>query len=432
MQAIAILDCNNFYASCERLFDASLRKKPVVVLSNNDGCVIARSNEAKAIGIKMGEPVFKCRDLLEAYQVKKLSANFPLYADLSDRVMSVLYDNVEQLEVYSIDEAFFSLGEHKSQEFLLLRAKQLQEKIERELGIAVSIGIARTKTLAKLANKIAKKNNLGIFSLCFDDEEYQKAFVDSVLSDYAIEDVWGLGFNYSKFLRAHAINTALDFAYANRRWVRQEMKVQGLRTCMELAGFSCLPLEQLEQEPLAKSIISSRSFGYAVKDLGLLQEAVANYIVTAAYKMRRYDKTTALLQVFLRGKNREGKKISLENTITLPRHTNASSCLISAAQKATKEIFDPNLEYKKAGVVLWALKDRKSLQLSLFASAENFAKENHLNKLIDNINANFGANTVFYGAMGKQKSSQKANWRAKQSYKSGAYTTSWFELPCIS
>jgi DNA polymerase V len=448
MKIIALMDCNNFYASCERVFDPRLRKKPLVILSNNDGCVIARSYEAKDLGVEMGVPVFKCEYLMKRHQIQKRSANFSLYADLSQRVMSILEQASSELEVYSIDEAFFSLGDSAdwTYEALLEKAREIQNKIERDVGISVSIGFATSKTLAKVANKIAKQKKCGVFSLYFsEDQEIQNAKVDYYLADFMATDVWGLGRNYCKFLNRHGFKTALDFKYAERRWVRQEMKVQGLRTCMELAGIPCIEMDTNEYEKEdAKSIISSRSFGSRVRSLEALQEAVSNFVAVAAYKMRRSDKVTRCLQVMLRGIDKESSSYSYEknwhgyridNTAVLNTYTNSTAKLITAARKAVAEIFNPSLYYKKAGVVFVGLKDATAVQIPLVANpssfAANFDRDNKLNKLVDTINDRSGTNTLFWAAMGNRKIRTEGNWRAQQNHRSPSYTTDWADLPLI-
>ncbi len=450
MEIYALMDCNNFYASCERVFNPSLRKKPLIILSNNDGCVIARSYEAKALGVEMGVPVFKCEYLIERHQIQKLSANFTLYADLSQRVMTILEENTTGLEVYSIDEAFFSLGksEEQSLESLMEKADYLKEKIEREVGISVSIGLATTKTLAKVANKIAKDKKSGVFSLYFgEDKEYSQARADYHLSEFALEDVWGLGHNYCKTLRRYGFRTALDFKYADRTWVRQEMHVSGLRTCMELDGVACLPLDVYKEgdKEDAKSIISSRSFGQAVRDVDALKEAVANFVAVAAYKMRRGNKTTRSIQIMLRGvdKDAEGFRYEknwrgyrVDNVALLPAYTNSTAKLITAAQKVVEEIFDPKLHYKKAGVVFVGLKDASSVQIPLLDEKENFIddfrRNEKLSKLVDRINDVSGTNTLYWASMGNRKAKVKDSWRAQQSHRSPCYTTEWADLPCVS
>ncbi len=443
------MDCNNFYASCERVFNPALKTKPIVILSNNDGCVIARSYEAKALGVQMGDPLFKCEYLIERHRIVKRSANFSLYADLSQRVMSILAQNTSGLEVYSIDEAFFSLGrsEEQSLESLIEKANFLKNKIETDVGISVSIGIATSKTLAKVANKIAKDKKSGVFSLYFgEDEELNQAALDYQLSEFSLEDVWGLGYNYCKFLRSRGLRTALDFKYADKRWVRQEMKVQGLRTCMELAGTPCIPIDIHKEGDTedAKSIISSRTFGSQVNNLDALEEAVSNFVAIAAYKMRRSNKTTRHIQVTLSAVDKNNESYSyeknwrgfrVENSITLDAYTNSSSKLITAARKAVKEIFDEKLYYKKAAVVFYGLKDVSAVQIPLLAEASNFVKDfdtNHkLNNLVDQINDNTGTNTIYWASMGNPKVKTKDSWRAQRAHSSPSYTTDWADLPVV-
>lgn len=442
------MDCNNFYASCERVFNPSLRKRPVIILSNNDGCIIARSYEAKDLGIAMGMPFFKSEYLIRRHNIAYYSANFALYADLSQRAMSIIEKNSSALEVYSIDEAFFCLGDSSDNlEFLEKKAEHIKNRIEAEIGISVSIGFGTTKTLAKVANKIAKEKKIGVFSLFFGDEDYTNAKIDYYLSDFLVEDVWGLGYNYCKFLRRHGIKTALDFKYADRRWVRKEMKVQGLRTCMELSGTACLEIDAYDEseERDMKSIISSRTFGNKIHNLDSVKEAMANFVAIAAYKMRRGDKTTRSIHVSLRAVDKDAQAycyekdwrgLRLENSIFLPSYTNSTARLITAAQKAVEDIYDPKLYYKKAAVVFTGLKDASSVQIPLLANTEkfieDFSRHDKLSKLVDTINDTAGANTLFWASMGSCKARKKADWHAQQSFRSPCYTTEWVDLPLVT
>ncbi|NTW37306.1 MAG: hypothetical protein HGB17_14535 [Syntrophobacteraceae bacterium] len=275
-QIFALLDCNNFYVSCERLFNPRLEGRPVVVLSNNDGCIIARSNEAKVLGIKMGEPFFKCRGLIAAHQVQVFSSNYPLYGDLSQRVMDVLCQLEPEVEIYSIDEAFIRLPQ-ANEEALLENGRHLRATVKKQVGIPVSIGFGPTKTLSKIANRIAKKRpeHGGVFAL--PDQG-----LDALLATIEVGDVWGIGPRQSQKLFACGIRTALDLKNGNDTWLRKHLTVTGLRTAMELRGVSCLPLEDMP--PPRKSVTSSRSFGQPITDLAWLREALSSYIAIAAEK----------------------------------------------------------------------------------------------------------------------------------------------------
>ena len=281
-RTFALIDCNNFYVSCERVFNFALKNKPVVVLSNNDGCVIARSNEAKAIGIEMGIPIFKCQSLVLKHQVQVLSGNFPLYGDISARVMSTLSQFSPAMEQYSIDEAFLSFDGFNNQN-LFDHAKSIRKIVKRNTGIPVSIGIASTKTLAKIANRIAKKSAAapaadGVF--CFLDQKH----IDSCLEKTAVEDVWGIGSHKGEFLKRHGIENALQLKQAPDPWIKKNLTVVSLQTVWELRGISCLPLEEIA--PDKKAIGISRTFAQDTHSFEELLESVSAYTARAAEKLR--------------------------------------------------------------------------------------------------------------------------------------------------
>lgn len=440
MKIIALLDCNNFYASCERVFNPSLRNRPIVVLSNNDGCIIARSNEAKKLGIAMGEPVFKAREIIDKHNVYLRSANFTLYSDLSQRVMASLDPEVEELEVYSIDEAFIVLGDTntKSPEQVYEEAVRIKEKIQRHTGIPVSIGVATSKTLAKLANKIAKQGS-GVHSLYFDqrDESLVQASLDAELADFPVEDIWGIGRVYKKFLLKHGIHTALDLKYANHHWVKREMKVNGLRLVLELAGKSCIPMNNYSIESPSHSVICSRSFSKKVSDLSSLEEALANFTSIAAAKLRAKKLCARSLCVFLReldsSTDWKGRKVT--SSIALVRASSSSSELIEVVCLALKKIYKEDCFYKKAGLVLFDLVNESDLQLSLFSSdsksLESQNRNQEISALVDSINDSFGVNTLFWAAMGTGSGSVDKGWKAEQKSRSPCYTTDWNELPVL-
>ncbi|MDQ1266391.1 MAG: Y-family polymerase, partial [Bacteroidota bacterium] len=290
---IALVDCNNFYASCERVFNPKLYGKPIVVLSNNDGIIVARSDEAKALGIKMGEPLFKIQDLVRRHNIQVFSSNYTLYGDMSCRVMRVLEQYSQDVEIYSIDEAFLSLWGMERND-LTEYCRNIRNIVRQWTGITVSVGIAETKTLAKLANRIAKKNPKfgGVLNLIGDPniEEYLKITL--------VEDIWGVGRQYTKFLNNHGIKTAYDFVNSNDKWIKKNMTVMGLRTCFELRGIPCIKLEYAV--PAKKAIVCSRSFGKPVIEKQELHEAVSLFTTRAAEKMRRQNSAASLLTVFLR------------------------------------------------------------------------------------------------------------------------------------
>ncbi len=435
MKIYGLLDCNNFYASCERVFAPDLRDKPLVVLSNNDGCIIARSNEAKSLGLKMGAAVFKSKHILEGHQVIKRSGNFALYADLSDRVMSVLNQEIPDIEVYSIDEAFFCFGDSSniSAQEIYLKAQQVVSKVERCTGIPVSIGIATTKVLAKLANHLAKKNRCGVFSLYYDPEDERKnALIDNYLCQTDVYDLWGIGNQLGHFLHRNAIYTALDLKYANARWIKKYTKVNGARIQKELSGIACFPLQSSHNRN-SKSILTSRSFGTRIKSLEELEAALANFVATAAQKLRKKNLHTRNIIVFIRGvdqdkpdfdynKDWHGKSISHE--ISLVSSSNYTPELIKAAKQALKKIYQPGFYYKKAGVLFTNLSDASSLQLN-FGDRTDHAKQKQINTLVDSINKDLGINSLYWMSM------EKTTWLPNKSFSSPNYTTSWNDLAII-
>jgi len=414
----ALLDCNNFYVSCERLFNPRLEGRPVVVLSNNDGCIIARSNEAKALGIKMGEPFFKCRGLIAAHQVQVFSSNYPLYGDLSQRVMDVLCQLEPEVEVYSIDEAFFRLPQ-ANQESLLENGRNIRTTVKKQVGIPVSIGFGPTKTLAKIANRIAKKfpEHGGVFVL--PDQG-----LDALLATIEVGDVWGIGPRQSRKLFACGIRTALDLKNGNDTWLRKHLTVTGLRTAMELRGISCLPLE--ESPPTRKSVTSSRSFGQPVTDLAWLREALSSYIAIAAEKLRVEDLKTGCVQVYLTtNRFREGEpQYANSKTITLPIHTSSTLDLIHYADEVLQQLYRPGYAYKKVGVVLIDLVSASHVQAHLFLTPPK--GQEALMGAMDQINRRWGRDTLHSAASGFLRP-----WKNRQERKSPSYTTSWQELPVV-
>jgi len=292
---VALIDCNNFYCSCERVFNAALRHRPVIVLSNNDGCVVARSNEVKALGVKMGQPVFEIRDLIEQHDVVLFSSNYPLYADMSARVMGTLASFAPRAEVYSIDEAFLDVS-HIRPECLDAYGHEIRETVWRLTGIPVSVGIASTKTLAKVANSVVKHNlrYQGVLNLtpCTEEE------LDELLASLAIKDVWGIGPRYAHRLQASCnICTAKELKYTNEHWIRKRFSVVVQRTVLELRGIACIPLE-IEPKP-KQGIMTAKSFGRPVESLVELEEAISTYAARAAEKLRDQGSVAACISIFI-------------------------------------------------------------------------------------------------------------------------------------
>ena len=416
-QIFALVDCNNFYVSCERLFNPKLAHRPVVVLSNNDGCIIARSNEAKALGISMGTPYFKAKNFLKRRRVKVFSSNYPLYGDLSWRVMFTLQQLEPEVETYSIDEAFLRLPPDSGLDLDLL-ARHIRATVKQHTGIPVSIGLGSTKTLAKIANRFAKKNPEynGVLDLTSADP-------DPFLARCEITEVWGIGRRHGERLRERGVHTALDLAGRDDGWIRKQLTVTGLRTAMELRGISCI---SLEKEGKKKSISSSKSFGYQVEKLSELKEALATYITQAAVKLRLQQSATNCLQVYLTT-NRFNKKRSFyaaSETINLAEPTADTSILIKHGLAGLQKIHRPGLRYQKCGVVLSNLVPAENRQLHLFCKPGKSRDE--LMEAIDGINARWGRHTIQYAAAGLSKP-----WQHRQEKKSPAYTTKWRDLPVV-
>ena len=354
----ALLDCNNFYVSCERLFQPALRGKPVVVLSNNDGCVIARSDEAKALGIPMGLPAFKLADLRHEHPIEVFSSNYTLYGDLSARVMTTLTQWAPAVEVYSIDEAFLDLSGLSTHD-LTGYGQTLRATIHQWIGISVSIGIAPTKTLAKLANRLAKRSPQGVIALTVTPE------IDATLACTRVEDIWGIGPGYTRRLKAHDILTAIQLRDADDRWIRQQLGVVGQRIVWELRGISCLPLELCP--PLKQSLMVSRSFGRPITSLTEMREAVATYTTRAAEKLRRHRVAAGVVTVFLMtSRFTEEPQYSNSVTMPLPVATQDTAELIRYALRGIEHIFREVYHYQKAGVILTALVPAHQIQAHLF------------------------------------------------------------------
>lgn len=415
----ALVDCNNFYASCERVFNPKLEGKPVVVLSNNDGCVVARSNEAKALGIAMGVPEFQVRPLLWAHQVHVFSSNYALYGDMSQRVMETLEQFCPDLEVYSIDEAFLSLSGFTSRD-LTDYAHLIRATVKRWTGITVSVGIAETKTLAKVANRIAKRtpDTGGVFDLLVCSDR------DTLLSRVPVEEVWGIGPNHTRFLKNDDILTALQLREANDQFIRTHMGIVGLRLVMELRGVSCLELDQC---PAPKQgITCSRAFGRSVTTLGDMEEAVSSYVERAAVKLRGEGLAASVLTVFLKANEfKDTPQYSNALTLRLPAATDTTPELIHAAVQGLRRLYRDGYYYKKAGVMLTGLVSNRQIQTNLF-DIQNRQRSKRLMTALDAINTRWGTGTLHYASSGITKT-----WSTQFHRRSPAYTTDWDQLPMV-
>lgn len=411
----ALVDCNNFYASCERVFRPKLKHRPVVVLSNNDGCVIARSKEAKILGIPMGAPAFQYAQLFRLHRVEVCSSNYTLYGDMSSRVMQTLSQFSPDLQVYSIDEAFLMLeSDHAEATSHAMRKTVLQWT-----GIPVSVGIAPTKTLAKVANHCAKKDpkHNGVFLMT------DPILQEEILQKLPVGEVWGIGRQITETLSRNGIRTAWELRNSDDNWIKKRLSVTGLRTVWELRGISCLQLEEVDLPK--KSIICSRSFGRPVSELHELEEAVAAYMARAAEKARLQDSVAGFIQVFLMtSKHQPGSFYGNRAQVVLPQSTSYTPELIHYAKQALKSLFVPGLAYKKTGVLLGGLEPASAFQPDLFcAQGGALEKQRAVMELMDKTNKNFGRKVLRMAAEGTTQ-----DWKARSGSCSPHFTTRWDEL----
>jgi len=416
---IGLCDCNNFFASCERVFNPAMNGKPVVVLSNNDGCIVSRSEEAKKIGIKMGQPLYQAKELVEKHNVAVFSSNYHLYGDLSQRVMDTLKTFSPSVEIYSIDEAFINF--HKFDlEKLKEYGKHIAKTVKKNVGIPVSLGIAPTKTLAKVASKLCKKYpKLEGSCLMYRPEDITK-----VLKSFPIEDIWGIGYRYSKMLKNNNIHTAEQFRQLSPEWVRAKMSVVGLRTWKELHGEPCIPFGYTI--PDKQSICVSRSFAKELTTIEPLTEALATFVSMAAEKLRKQNSLTRQMQIFIyTNRHRKEKAQHFEGKlITLPTATNSTIEMVTFATKALKEIYKKDYGYKKAGVILYDISPDTGTQNILFDTI-NREKHASLMQTIDFVNTEHGKNTISLGVQGKGRIP------ANQEKISPRYTTHWNEIMTV-
>ena len=386
----ALVDGNNFYASCERIFNPALRDKAIVVLSNNDGIIIARSNEAKALGIKMGTPTFEIKNLIAQKKVIAFSSNFALYGDMSKRMMHIFKDFTPDIEVYSIDEAFLDFTGFKQID-LKQTGIDLRQKVLKYIGIPVSVGFGPTKTLAKIANKIAKKYMKNGVALINTPEKIEQA-----LKMTPIDEVWGIGRRYTRFLQKYQVQTAWDFTRLPNQFIRKHMSVTGLKTKQELLGIACIPMTY-NPEP-RKAIRTARTFAQTKSGFDEVAEAVSTFAATCARKLREQQHTANLITVFIRTNKFDKKNPYYTNSFTLQINATSSSIdLIKAAKKALQIIFKKDLYYKKAGVMVSGLIPESNRQLSLFED-RNFAKHKRLMQTIDQLNKRTGFGMIRFAS----------------------------------
>ncbi|MDA3954328.1 MAG: Y-family DNA polymerase [Bacteroidales bacterium] len=412
----ALVDANNFYVSCEKVFKPALEGKAVIVLSNNDGCIISRSNEAKALGLKMAEPAFNKKQYLKENNVHVFSSNYALYGDMSNRIIRVLETFTPRIEVYSIDESFLDLTGFKYDNLEKL-GSEIKRTVKQYIGIDVSVGISKTKALAKIANKLAKTNELyeGICVL------NTKREIDCGLRNTLISDVWGIGKQYRKFLQANNILNANDFISTNDNWIRKYITVVGLRLKKELQGTSCIPLETML--PAKKAIATTRGFGKIITNVIYLKEAVSTYATRCSEKLRAQNSVANILTVFIHTDPFSKDKYEyLSKTIHLDVSTNSQIELAKFALKGLKMIFIDGLRYKKAGVIVDGLESANNIQTGLYSNCD-FKAQKQISEASFRINQKYGRDTLKLAIQGDGK-----EWKLKQEMLSGKYTTQWNDI----
>ena len=419
---LALVDCANFYVSCERVFDPSLRGVPVVVLSNNDGCVIARSEEVKAMGVPMGAPYFQHRRAFARAGVRVFSSNYALYADMSHRVMETLRTLAPDVEVYSIDEAFVRLPELRADALLDL-AGELHRRVLRWTGIPVRVGVAPTKTLCKVAGRLSKQDGAPAFSLVGRDD------LDVLLARVPVRDVWGVGKRTGPVLERHGVRTARHLRDMPDERARRMLRVVGLRTVWELRGIPCLPLD--DAPPARKSITRSRSFGRTVTERRELEEAVATHTARAAEKLRAAGLAAGALQVFLaagtsasasRREPERGRDRAAACAVNLEQASNHTPTLLKAALRCLDRVHEPGCAYFKAGVILAHLTPERPAQGHLFLPRR--PEDEALMAAVDAVNRKHGRGAVTFGRCGTEQP-----WAMRRTLVSPAYTTRWTDLP---
>jgi DNA polymerase V len=426
MKVYALMDCNNFYASCERAFQPQLVGKPIVVLSNNDGCVIARSNEAKALKIEMGVPFWEIKKLIKQHNIHVFSSNYPLYGDMSERIMNIAKDHCGDIEVYSIDESFLKFDTQLNP--VETTCKTLRAKVLQGTGVPVSIGIAPTKTLAKIANHVAKKgvttgflgqNTEGVFALVETD------IINEILSNFEVSKVWGIGRAYQKTLADYGILTAFDLKNASQTWIKQKFGVVMLRTVKELNGIPCLALEAPVES--RQNVMVSRSFRKDVYAISELTEALSVYATRLGEKLRQYKQTTDQLTIFLWTNPHKrltfDAKIYFSETIKLPYATSDTAMLIHYALLVLKKIYQPKLNYKKGGILAHDLMPDNATQGNLFESMDTAARHKTLMGVMDSMNKKYGKETLQIASCGVQHT-----WSRQAQFCSAGYTTKWGEI----
>lgn len=423
LAGFALVDVNNFYVSCERVFNPKLRDRPVVVLSNNDGCAVARSNEAKALGIKMAAPWFMMQDLARKHGIVALSSNYTLYADMSNRVTEVLRQYSPRLEVYSIDESFLCLDGLAGQwPGMTDMGQAVRTQVQTWVGVPVCVGVAPTKTLAKLANHIAKKQP-GFDGVC-DLSQMPAARADQLFTAIEVGEVWGVGRRIAEQLARQGIHTVADLRAAPEKAIRQHFGVVMERTCAELRGVSCIALEDVA--PAKKQIVSSRSYGERVSTLREIEESVSTYAARATEKLRGQGSTCGAVHVFVETDRFKVDEPQYNNgrTVPLPEPSDDLRVIVKAALWGLRRIFRPEFRYKKAGIMLMDLADGAARQATLFGSGVSEMASAPLMQALDGINKRFGRDTLRLAS-----ASGPHRWTARFDMVTPHYTTDWDAIP---
>ena len=424
MNVVALVDCNSFYVSCETIFKPHLKNKPVVVLSNNDGCVIARSSLAKKVGIKMGVPFFEVKKIVKQHNVKVFSSNYTLYANISSRVMGVLNNYCDELEVYSVDEAFLIFNKHSERSFFE-RARQIKKTVKEWIGIPVSIGIAENKTLSKIANHLAKKDELGTQIV----ELLDRRQIEIALKVLEVGDIWGIGNRISKFLQSNSIQTAYDLYSSDPRWIRQHLGVVGERTYRELHGEMCFPI--VESPEAKKQCRVSRSFESYVENFKELEQRVVSYATRASEKIRSDQLQAKKITVFIRSNkfNQKNQPYYGDKTYIFISPTNDLFEIVKMAVKALGYIYKSGIKYKKAGVLLSDLSSEGTYNQDLFfqRSEKDILKKIKVNRVFDRLNSRYGSGTICVA-----KENYEKFYLTRRKNLSPAYTSSFYELPIVN
>ena len=417
MTIYALVDCNNFYVSCERVFNPKLEGLPVIILSSNDGCAIARSNEAKECGVKMAQPLYQFTDIVKKHDIQVLSGNFHLYTDMSNRVMQVLADMAPATQPYSIDECFLDITGMTNDLDEYGRAVQI--KVKQWTGVPVGIGIAETKTLAKVANRIAKTSTKtgGVLNLVGSQ------WREKALEMTEVGDVWGVGKQFTKKLNRNGVKTALDLAKQPDGWIRKEMGVGGLKTVRELRGEDCIGFESTPKPK--QTTLVSRSFGHTVTDLDDLVNAVTVFATTAAGEIRKANLVSSAVSVFIETNRFSNEpQYAPSRSIELSPATNNTKHIVRAAIRGVKEAYREGFKFKKAGVMLLDLAGAADAPQSLFDSHD--PKDDKLIEAFDQINREQGPGAINFGTAG-----QPSGWHSASAYRSPRYTTEWSDIPAV-